>query len=104
MASRLSYLLWGSMPDNDLLAAAEANKLQKPADVMAQARRMVNDPRFMATVTDFAEQFLDLDQMPTLDKDPQTLPAWKPELREADAARGRQVPRARAVRRAATAS
>ena len=82
VASRLSYLLWGTMPDAELFAAAEANKLQKPAEVLAQARRMVNDPRFMATVTDFAEQFLDLDQMPTLDKDAQTLPAWKPELRE----------------------
>ncbi len=90
VASRLSYLLWGTMPDNDLFAAAEANKLQKPAEVMAQARRMVNDPRFMETVTDFGDQFLGLDQMPTLDKDPQTLPAWKPELRETMRLEGRK--------------
>jgi hypothetical protein len=90
IASRLSYLLWGTRPDNDLYAAAEANQLQKPADVMAQARRMVKDPRFMETVTEFGEQYLHLDQMPTLDKDPQTLPAWKPELREAMRLEGRK--------------
>ena len=71
------------MPDGELLSAAEANKLQRPADVMAQARRMVDDPRFLATVTDFTEQFLHLDQMDALDKDEATLPAWKPELRQA---------------------
>jgi Protein of unknown function (DUF1588)/Protein of unknown function (DUF1592)/Protein of unknown function (DUF1585) len=51
---------------------------------------MVNDPRFMETVTDFGDQFLHLDQMPTLDKDPQTLPAWKPELRETMRLEGRK--------------
>ena len=82
VASRLSYLLWGSMPDPELLSAAEGNKLHKPDDVMAQARRMVKDARFLATVTDFTGQYLGLDQMENLDKDQMTLPAWKPELRE----------------------
>jgi hypothetical protein len=82
VASRLSYLLWGSMPDSDLLSAARANKLQKPEEVLLQARRMVDDARFLATVTDFSNQFLGLDQMDTLDKDQMTLPAWKPELRD----------------------
>jgi hypothetical protein len=81
VASRLSYLLWGSMPDPELLSAAEANKLQKPEEVMVQARRMVKDQRFLATVTDFTDQYLGLDQMETLDKDEMTLPAWKPDLR-----------------------
>ncbi len=81
VASRLSYLLWGSMPDADLLAAAEGNKLQKPDEVLAQARRMTKDPRFLATATDFSNQFIGLDQMETLDKDEMSLPAWKPELR-----------------------
>jgi hypothetical protein len=90
VASRLSYLLWGTMPDSALMDAAEANKLSRPAEVMEQARRMVKDPRFMETVTEFGEQYLNLDQMPTLDKDPQTLPAWKPELREAMRLEGRK--------------
>jgi hypothetical protein len=81
VAARLSYLLWGSMPDPELLSAAEGNKLQKPDEVLAQARRMTKDPRFLATVTDFSDQFLGLDQMETLDKDEMSLPAWKPELR-----------------------
>jgi hypothetical protein len=83
VASRLSYLLWGSMPDSELMAAADGNKLQKTDEVMAHARRMTSDPRFVATVADFTEQYLNLDQMPTLDKDTMSLPTWKPELREA---------------------
>jgi hypothetical protein len=70
------------MPDATLMQAAEADQLTKPADVLAQARRMTSDARFLAGVTNFAEQMLDLDQLATLDKDLMTLKAWKPELRE----------------------
>ena len=45
LASRLSYLLWGSMPDDKLFAAAEGGALQTADDVLAQARRMLDDPR-----------------------------------------------------------
>ena len=83
VASRLSYLLWGSLPDNELFAAADKNALQEPDAILAQARRMVKDPRFLRTVQDFNAQFMNLDQLATLDKDTMTLPAWKPELREA---------------------
>jgi hypothetical protein len=53
MASRLSYLLWGSMPDDTLFAAAEANKLQTASDILAQAQRMLKDPKARAKVADF---------------------------------------------------
>jgi hypothetical protein len=82
VAARLSYLLWGTMPDNDLFAAADADELSKPEQVLAQARRMTNDPRYLATVTNFTEQLLDLDTLDDIDKDAMTLPAWKPELRQ----------------------
>jgi hypothetical protein len=81
LASRLSYLLWNSMPDSTLLAAAEAGKLSSNDDIAAQARRMVNDNRHMPMVTNFVGQYLDLDQLDTLDKDPMELPKWVPELR-----------------------
>jgi hypothetical protein len=81
VASRLSYLLWGSMPDATLFAAAEKNELSTAEQIMAQARRMVTDERYMPMVKNFVEQFLELDQLPSLDKDTMTLPKWSPELR-----------------------
>jgi hypothetical protein len=80
-ASRLSYLMWGSMPDADLMAAADRNELATPAQILAQARRMVNDQRHLPMVKNFVGQFLELDQLAELDKDTMTLPKWSPELR-----------------------
>jgi hypothetical protein len=58
LASRLSYFLWSSMPDDELLDAAEAGLLAKPSELRAQAERMLADPR-AATLTDnFAGQWL----------------------------------------------
>jgi hypothetical protein len=81
IASRLSYLLWGSMPDATLMTAAEKNELSTREQILAQARRMVDDQRYMPMVKNFVEQFLELDQLPTLDKDAMTLPKWNPDLR-----------------------
>jgi len=53
MASRLSYTLWGTMPDDMLFTAASMNKLQTPADILTQAQRMVADPKARAKVADF---------------------------------------------------
>jgi hypothetical protein len=82
MASRLSYLLWATMPDAQLMQLAETDQLTKPDVVLAQARRLAKDKRFLAGVTNFVGQLLDVDQLPTLDKDTMTLPTWKPELRD----------------------
>ncbi|WP_233583384.1 DUF1592 domain-containing protein [Corallococcus sp. CA053C] len=58
LASRLSYFLWSSMPDEALLKAAEAGQLHEPAVLEAQVRRMLADPRARALVDNFAGQWL----------------------------------------------
>jgi hypothetical protein len=82
LASRLSYLLWGTMPDQELMAAAEAGKLGTRAEIAAQATRMVNDEaRAAPMVTAFAGQWLGLDELASIDKEITAFPSWKPELR-----------------------
>jgi hypothetical protein len=58
LASRLSYFLWSSAPDDELLAAAEAGKLADMDEVRAQVDRMLNDPRAEGFVENFAGQWL----------------------------------------------
>ncbi len=60
MASRLSYLLWGSTPDDELMAAADARELSTSEQVSAQAARMLADPKARAVVENFHEQWLGL--------------------------------------------
>jgi hypothetical protein len=82
VASRLSYLLWGTMPDQQLMAAADAGHLGTRAEIAAQARRMVDDQQHAAPmVTEFAGQWLSLDDLATVDKEAMAFPAWKPDLR-----------------------
>ncbi len=59
LASRLSYFLWDSMPDPKLFAAAARGRLATRAQVEAQARRMLEDPRARSAVVDFHHQWLD---------------------------------------------
>lgn len=59
LASRLSYFLWSSLPDADLLAAATTGELAQPAVLSAHARRMLRDPRARRFVTEFAGHWLD---------------------------------------------
>ena len=59
LASRLSYFLWESAPDDELLDAADADAI----DLEAQARRMLDDPRARATVRNFHRQWLHLDRV-----------------------------------------
>ncbi len=58
LASRLSFFLWSSLPDDELLAAAEAGRLGDPAELERQVRRMVADPRSSALTENFAGQWL----------------------------------------------
>jgi hypothetical protein len=83
VASRLSYLLWGSMPDAMLFAAADAGKLSTREEVKAQAQRMLNDPRAARMVTTFAGEWLRLDEIPDIEKQAEPYPAFKPELKDA---------------------
>jgi hypothetical protein len=65
MASRLSYGLWSTMPDDTLFAEAEAGRLSTPAQIEAQARRMLKDARLRDTITDFHRQWLEIDSFET---------------------------------------
>jgi hypothetical protein len=69
MASRLSYLLYASMPDEPLFAAADAAKLARPDEIEQQARRMLKDPRARDAVADFFIQWLGIAQLPDMIKD-----------------------------------
>lgn len=63
MASRLSYFLWSSMPDAELLAAANAGRLRDARGLRAQAERMLKDPKAEAFITNFTGQWLRLRQI-----------------------------------------
>lgn len=81
MASRLSYLVWGSMPDEQLFAAAGAGKLRTKEQVLAQAERMLADPKARDMIVDFHDQWLRLRDIDTLDKNTTVYPSYRPELR-----------------------
>ncbi len=69
IASRLSYFLWASMPDQALLDRASAGELSDPLVLEAEARRMLADPKAWALVDDFAGQWLWLRRIPTAQPD-----------------------------------
>lgn len=79
MAQRLSYLLWQTMPDATLFAAAESGALDTSAGVVAQAKRMLADPKAYR-VYEFFEQWLDLDELESVTRDPNFYPEYTPEL------------------------
>lgn len=64
MASRLSYLIWGTMPDDALFAKAAADQLSTPEQVEAEARRLLADPRAHTGLYNFYEQWLRADRLP----------------------------------------
>jgi hypothetical protein len=63
LASRLSYFLWSTMPDETLLRLADQKKLRDHAVLSEQVRRMIQDPRAWLFIEQFAEQWLDLDRL-----------------------------------------
>ena len=65
LASRLSFFLWSSIPDDELLAAAEAGRLRDPVELERQVRRLVADPRSETLTTNFAAQWLQLRNLET---------------------------------------
>jgi hypothetical protein len=83
IASRLSYLLWGSMPDKALFDAAAASGLGDAAAREAQARRMMADPRAGAMMVEFHRQWLDLDRLDKEPKDAATYPKYDDNLKSA---------------------
>jgi hypothetical protein len=73
-ASRLSYALWGTMPDDGLFEAAASGELDTEEGVRAQAERMVRDPRVEARVLDYHEQLLEMERIEGVVVDPAQFP------------------------------
>ena len=82
MASRLSFFLWSSIPDEPLLAAAERGQLRDPAVLESQVRRMLADPRARNLVTNFAYQWLELPEAEGVHPDPVIFTDFDASLRE----------------------
>jgi mono/diheme cytochrome c family protein len=83
LASRLSYFLWGSGPDAELMKAANAATLHVPAVLEKQVRRMIADPRAEALSTRFASQWLRLQDVDKIKPDALLYPTFDNELAEA---------------------
>ncbi len=81
LASRLSYLVWRSMPDDALLDAAAADALGTPDQLAGQLHRLLADERAPDAVWTFFRQWLDLDEIDHVDKDRATFPLWTDALR-----------------------
>ena len=84
LASRLSYFLWSSLPDEELRSLARAGQLHEPANLKAQVRRMLADNRTRALAVEFGGQWLDFrrfEQHNSVDR--QRFPAFTDELRSA---------------------
>jgi len=76
LASRLSFFLWSSIPDDELLALAEQGRLGDEAVLGAQVRRMLADPKARSLVTNFAFQWLDVRGVADIDPDPVVFPEF----------------------------
>jgi hypothetical protein len=89
LASRLSYFLWSSMPDDELLTLAEQNRLRQ--ELPAQVARMLQDPKADALATHFGGQWLQIRNLALVDPAPDWFPAFDEELRAAMAAETEHV-------------
>ena len=103
VASRLSFFLWSSVPDDELLSLAEAGRLTEPAVLEAQTRRLLADPRAVDTlVDDFSAQWLNLRRVGEVVVDPRRYPHYDETLLNAfrrenrTVRRGHPAPRPRA--------
>ena len=83
LASRLSFFLWSSIPDDELLTIAEQGQLRDPAVLEAQTRRMLADPRSKALVDNFAGQWLYLRNVERAWPNPDSFPEFDANLRNA---------------------
>jgi hypothetical protein len=83
LASRLSYFLWASMPDAELMRVAKAGTLRQPAVLEAQVRRMMADPKGFNLVENWAAQWLQLRNLGRTKPDPKRFPTVDDELLDA---------------------
>jgi Protein of unknown function (DUF1592)/Protein of unknown function (DUF1588)/Protein of unknown function (DUF1587)/Protein of unknown function (DUF1585)/Protein of unknown function (DUF1595) len=82
LATRLSYFLWSSMPDDELMTLAEAGNLKEPATLDAQVKRLMTDKKAGAFADNFAGQWLEIRNLDSIRPDPQKFKAWTPELKD----------------------
>jgi hypothetical protein len=83
IASRLSYFIWGSMPDDALLTAAGAGQLDTAAGVQTAARRLLTDPKAKSTVSSFVADWLELDGLPDRTKSAMAYPMYNQSVENA---------------------
>ena len=83
LASRLSFFLWSSIPDDELLDLAEAGELSHPSQLKQQVRRMLGDPRAQSLATSFANQWLHLRNLDSITPDARLFPDFDDNLRQA---------------------
>jgi hypothetical protein len=83
LASRLSFFLWSSIPDEELLTVADQGKLSDPKVLEQQVKRMLADPRAKTLTTNFAFEWLKVRDMDALEPDPFIYPAFDKPLRAA---------------------
>jgi hypothetical protein len=83
LASRLSFFLWSSIPDDELLGLALKNRLRDPGVLAGQVKRMLGDPRSDAIVQNFAGQWLFLRNIPITGPTPNDFPDFDDTLRQA---------------------
>jgi hypothetical protein len=80
MAARLSYFLIGSMPDDELAAAADSGALRTPDQVAAQGKRLLGTARARDSMASFFLQWLEIGNLGAADKDPKLFPQYTPEV------------------------
>ncbi len=83
LASRLSYFLWSSMPDERLFSLAEAGELTRPEVLRSEIKRMLDDPKSEALTRNFAGQWLQFRNLESVTPDPSLFPDFTPKLRDA---------------------
>jgi mono/diheme cytochrome c family protein len=83
LASRLSFFLWSTVPDDELLGLAEQGRLKDPKVFEQQVRRMLSSERSRSLVTNFASEWLKLRDIDQIDPDPFIYPNFDPSLRTA---------------------
>ncbi len=88
LATRLSYFLWSTMPDEKLFELASRGELRKPGVLETQVKRMLRDPKARSLAENFAGQWLELRKLKALAPDKGYYPAWDEELRNAMAREG----------------
>lgn len=80
LASRMSFIIWGAAPDQELLSLADSGELSDPTVLQSQIERMVGDPRAQEQSKQFIIQWLNLDRLVNLSPDSERFPKWSADL------------------------